>query len=163
MANKKVSMPSDRLVHVDFMILESQKDFLNNLNESASAFIRKLIAAQMDGHEAEISNLKEEKRQHEAALHIIDAQIKELEAENNKQQNAITLREQLFKSQVDGLVEVLKVNGGFTSELDSPIKFRVKGMNAKLNGSGAQPFTVEELKQAVLEKAKAEGVLLRGR
>ncbi len=166
MANKRVTSKDDPLVQTIIYVPKSLKDVLDNFSKSAgksiSALFREWAMTQLDGHAAELSKLKEEKRQHEAALNIIDAQIKELEAETSKQQNAITLRENLFNQQVDELVNILIRDGGFIQELDRPIKFRVQGMNSKLNGSGAQPFTVEELRQAVIEKAKAEGLRVHG-
>jgi hypothetical protein len=45
MGNKPIGTETDPLVPVQHKILTSQKDFMDNLGESSSAFIRKLISA----------------------------------------------------------------------------------------------------------------------
>lgn len=163
MANKAVTSKADPLVPTIIYIPKSQKAYLDSLGGSASAYFRKLLASQMGGHEAEIAKLKEELKEHETQANIIRVQIAELEAEANKQQNAINYRETLLDQQVETLVESLRLNGGFVSKIENAMKNIVVGMNRKLlvNGSGTlQPCSFEELLQAVVERAKAQGVEL---
>ncbi len=156
MANKSISKPSDKLILVNFKILESQKNFLNNLEEPASAVIRKLIASQMHGHEVDITKLREEKEHKEAELNIINAQIAELEASLDRKQNSIIQREKLLKQNVESLVKNLSLVAGYLPEIESYIKARVKDMNATI-GSDSEQFTVEELTQAVITEAESLG------
>lgn len=166
MANKRVGSKSDPLVPTIVHLHQSTKDSLaelkNSTGKSVSALIREWAVAQIKNRAAEKSKLKEEIKQDEAALRIKYARLEEIEAETNKQQNAIVLREQLLDQQVDSLVNILKSKSvmGNVTKIESAISSRVKGMNEKLNGSGAQPFAVEDLRLAVIEKAKAQGVEL---
>jgi len=158
MSNKRVGTSSDPLVLVQIKVLRSQKEFLATQEESVSAIIRKLITFQMEGHEVEIAKLKEELRDDESRINLKKATITELEASTKKQQNTVTLRDDLFKRQTEELLDILIRNGGFFGEIEDAIKFRIQGMNTKLNGTGAQPYTVDEIKQTVIDRAKSKEV-----
>ncbi len=162
MANRRVTATTDPLVVLHIYVPKSQKAFLDSLDGSASDFIRKLIESQMDGHEVEIARLEQEERQLEAQLNIVKAQLRELRAESDVQQNAIEMKENLINSQVDDLYVALKSVKGRLSKLKDGIAFRVKAMNQKLNGSGAtvEPITIDEITQKLTIKAKAEGLEL---
>lgn len=159
MANKRVTSLEDPLVQVTLRIKKSQKEYLEDLGkESASSFIRKILDDAISNHSAEISKLKEERTNHELQIKMIDAQLNELEETATKQQNAVENRERLVNKQISELVEILKRYGGIVSETEHAIKFRAEALN-KLNGGGPQ-ITFEDLKNAVIKAAIAQGVVL---
>ncbi len=156
MANKSVGTKADPLIPVYFKILQSQKDFLDNLGKrEASAYLRKLIDAQMSGHEAEISKLREELRQHEAHANIIKAQISELEATDQRKQAASQGREELINKQATGLLPALRVSGRI-SEHKKAIEFITKSINDKAKGKIS--IKSEEIEQELRKQAEAQGV-----
>ncbi len=161
MVNRRVSA-TQRLVNMHIQVTEGQKDFLDNLNEPASAFIRKMISVQMDGHTAELSRLREEKQQHEAALHIINAQISELEVETNRQQSLNETKEQLLKQQTQIFLKTLESNGGNFTEVRQAIKNIEPGLKSKLNGDAGIGNIVEELENRIIEVSQVRGVKLHG-
>jgi hypothetical protein len=97
MGNKPIGTETDPLVLVQYKILRSQKDFLDNLGGSSAASIRKLISAQMSGHEVEISKLQEENKQLEAKLNINKAKIIELDKTDQRKILASQTREELIR------------------------------------------------------------------
>ncbi len=158
MGNKPIGTSSDPLVLVQFKILKSQKDFLDNLGDRvASGFIRKLIGAQMSGHEAEISKLKDEARQHEAHLNIIKAQISELEAVDQRKDAASQTREQLLEQAAWRIISGLHSIKFKDRELMQIFKNNLEMINRTLGGN-IEPVTSEELKTITIKKAKAKGL-----
>lgn len=150
MANKKVTDSNDPLVDVHFKITKSQKDFLDDLDKSSSAFIRQLIHSQMSSHEVELSKLREVLLHNEAEGNIIKSQIQELESEAMKQQLSTKGREELLDRQVSSLVNRYQ-ELGLDDELKKVIKVRVSGINERLTGTGAEQVMesefIEQLKQ----------------
>ncbi len=164
MANKKVTSSDDPLVDAHFKISKSQKDFLDSLGESSSAFIRKLIAAQMDGFDVELSKLTAEEKDLEIKLKQVQAQKQQILDAINKKHTTIQGREELLEKQV---TELLSSSIGTQKRpcanlrtLKNPIKFRVEGINRKLNGNGAEPITEREFTEMFVTKAKVKGVEL---
>lgn len=161
MVNRRLSSHDDPTVGIYLKIPLSLKNAIDNLSlktgKSLSALFREWAIAQVDSHAVELAKLKEEKRQKEAELNLINAQILELEAESKKKQLATQGREELIRKQAEGLISSLKEYGDI-SKLEKAIKVRAFGINQKLNGTGAEPVRPEEIKQALVAKAKAEGV-----
>jgi hypothetical protein len=154
MVNKRVTSKDDPLIPTIIQLPRSQKDFLDTLDESASSFIRKLIGAQMSGHEAEISQLKEEARQHEAHLNQIKAQISELEAVDMRKQAAGETREQLLEKVTDRFIKGNQDINFKDRDFVRIFKNNLEGMNRKI-GSNGEPVTHEELKTLTIKKAEA--------
>lgn len=155
MVNKRVTSIDDPLIPTIIQLPRSQKDFLDTLDESASSFIRKLIGAQMSGHEVEISKLKDEARQHEAQLNIIKAQISELEGEDQRKEAASQTREQLLDQAAGRIISGLHSIKFKDRELMQIFKNNLEMINRTL-GSNGEPVTAEELKPIIIKKAKAK-------
>ena len=161
MGNKPVGTKSDPLVLLQTKILKSQNDFLDKLGEPKSSYIRKLIDAQMSGHEAEISKLKDELRQHEAQSNIIKAQIKELEAADQRKQAASQTREQLLEQAARRIISSLHNSIDFKDrELMQIFKTNLGMINRDLDGNGK--VTADELKTITIKKAEAKGLNIYG-
>lgn len=157
MANKRVSNHNNPLIDVHFKITKNQKDFLDNFKESTSAYIRKLIDTQMSGHEAEIAELKEELRQHDAQANILKAQIGELEAEDQRKQAACQTRQQLIDQAADRIMKGFSVLNFKNPDLKNILKTNLMMVNRDLNNNG-DPVIEEELKTITIKKAEARGI-----
>jgi predicted DNA-binding protein len=161
MANKRVTSKEDPLTKTEVYLPKSLKEALDNLSlktgKSISALVREWSIAQVDSHAVELSKLCELERQKEAELKIIQSQKAELEDKIRKKQLATQGREELIRKQAEGLISSLKEYGDI-SKLEKAIKVRAFGINQKLNGTGAEPVKPEEIKQALITCAKAQGV-----
>jgi hypothetical protein len=158
MANKRASSKEDPLVQTIFHLTQSQKKFLDEeIGGSASAFIRKLIDAQMSGHEVEISKLRDEAKQHEAHLNIINAQISELEATDQRKQAASQTREQLLEEAAERLIKGAQVIDFKDRDFVRIFKTNLEDMNRILKGNG-EPIAYEELNTLTIKKAGTRGV-----
>lgn len=148
----------DRLIRIDILVTECQKEHLENLGkQQASVYIRKLIGAQMSGHEVELSKLKEEARQHEAELNIIKAQISELEAVDQRKEVAGKTRELLLEQAAGRIISGLQYLELNKPEINQMFKNNIVGINRTL-GSNGEPVTAEELIEITIKKAEAKGV-----
>lgn len=157
MANKRVTSKENPLVQTIIYLPKSQKDFLDALDSSASAFIRKLIDAQMSSHEVEISQLKDELRQHEAHTNMIKAQIRELETVDKRKQAAGQTREQLLEKVTERLLKGNRDIAFKDRDFLRIFKTNLEDMNRILAGNG-EPVTHEELKVLTIRKANERGM-----
>ncbi len=159
MANKSVGTTSDKLVPVQFKLLESQKRFLDSMGAPASAFVRKLIASQMEGHAPKLAELKKEWNQIKFNLHAKELQIAEHESLTAKMQLSTQGREESIAKHVAILFEDLRVHHRI-KKLQIFIRNNVTNINTRLAGSGAMLVTEVELTDRLRAKAKDEGVKL---
>lgn len=157
MVNKRVTSKDNPLIPTLIQLPKSQKEFLDTLEESASSFIRKLIEAQMSGHEVEISKLKEENRQLEAKLNINFAQISELEAIDQRKEVAIQTREQLLEKAVERILSSLQVVDFKDRAFIQIFNTNIGIINRKLDGS-SEPVNPKELKTVIIKIAEAKGM-----
>ncbi len=154
MVNKKVTDSNNPLVRVQYLILKSQKDYLDTLGGSASTYIRKLIEAQMSTREAEKRELIKEKTQHLAQVNIIDAQLKQLDEETNK----VNLGADFINQRIESMVQNLKIECGNISK----IKNGLKVSPALIKKKTGIDYTLKEFTNAVIDKAESQGVKVHG-
>lgn len=144
----------DRLIRINILVTEYQKEHLEKLGkQQASVYIRKLINAQMSGHEVEISKLEEENRQHEAHININKAQINQLKETDQRKQAAGQTREELIEEITQRLSD-RKILDFSARDFLRVFNNNLEDANQVLNGNG-EPITPEELKERTIQKANA--------
>jgi len=162
MVNKRISTPDDPLVQTIVYLKISQKKALESAStttgRSVSALFRDWVDSQAGTRERDLTKLKCERDEFLSLAQRKDSEIRKLEAENSQIDSLTTLRNNLLSKQVSQLTELLIDNGGFLREIEGAIKVRVDGINKKLNGSGVEHVTVEEVRNAVKEAAWNKGV-----
>lgn len=162
MGNKPIGTETNPLILVPFKILTSHKDFLVKQG-NASAFIRKLIDAQMSSPEVRTSELEEIYKQKEAEFNIAKAQLSESKATAQQKQAASQGREEIIVKIARRLKSNLNRNhyrGGWDVTKDFPklLKTNVSDENRMpaISNGGVEPIQEDEVLAMIYKILEAE-------
>ena len=159
MANKKVTDSNNPLVDVHFKILRTEKDFLDNLGESASGFIRKLIDAQMSSHEVERAGTLEQLRQSEATTNLLKSRLSEFDELDRRKLAANKNHEQLIEDILGHLLGFTRVIRFKDTDFIRMFNNNLRSANQLLNGNG-EPITRDELEKRIILEAEKRKVIV---
>ncbi len=147
-------------VQLHVMITEPMKDYLDSVgNQKVSEYIRKLILADMNGHELELAKLREEKLHKEMELRQIDAQISQFEEESIKKHTASQTRQALIEAIADRMTDHTAVIDFKERRFKQVFQTNLDDANKYLSGS-CDPIKPEEIRQLILVKAAERGVVI---
>ena len=154
----------ERLLRFCVLVTERQKEFIEAIGKQhGSEYVRKLIAAQMDTHEAEVSILEEELRQHEVHTNLLQAKIRELKSSDMQKQAASQGREEIIVKIARRLKSNLNRNhykGGWDVTKDFPklLKTNVSDENRMpaISNGGVEPIQEDEVMAMIYKILEAE-------